>query len=71
MQNNLAIKKSITDQIANGSIRINSTKEFEWSTQRISKTRITGPLSILQGVYDELSDANYTKTLVIHEKYKY
>jgi hypothetical protein len=29
MQNNLAIKKSITEQIANGSIRINSTKEFE------------------------------------------
>jgi hypothetical protein len=29
MQNNLAIKKSITEQISNGSIRINSTKEFE------------------------------------------
>ncbi len=29
MKNNLAIKKSITEQIANGSIRINSTKEFE------------------------------------------
>jgi hypothetical protein len=29
MQNNLAIKKSITEQIASGSIRINSVKEFE------------------------------------------
>jgi CRP-like cAMP-binding protein len=29
MQNNLAIKKSITEQIANGLIRIDSTKEFE------------------------------------------
>jgi hypothetical protein len=29
MQNNLAIKKSITEQIASGSIRINSAKEFK------------------------------------------
>jgi hypothetical protein len=29
MQDNLAIKKSITEQIANGSIRVNSTKELE------------------------------------------
>ena len=29
MQNNLVIKKSITEQIACDSVRINSTKEFE------------------------------------------
>jgi hypothetical protein len=29
MQNDLAIKKSVTEKIANGSIRISSTKEFE------------------------------------------
>ena len=54
MQNNLAIKKSITEQIANGSIRINSTKEFE----RLLKLFPSDP-KLIKAYADLLSKENF------------
>jgi hypothetical protein len=54
MQNNLAIKKSITEQIANGSIRINSTKEFE----RLLKLFPSDP-KLIKACADFLSKENF------------
>ncbi len=54
MKNNLAIKKSITEQIANGSIRINSTKEFE----RLLKLFPSDP-KLIKAYADLLSKENF------------
>jgi len=54
MQNNLAIKKSIAEQIANGSIRINSTKEFE----RLLKLFPSDP-KLIKAYADLLSKENF------------
>ena len=54
MQNNLAINKSITEQIANGSIRINSTKEFE----RLLKLFPSDP-KLIKAYADLLSKENF------------
>jgi hypothetical protein len=54
MQNNLAVKKSITEQIANGSIRINSTKEFE----RLLKLFPSDP-KLIKAYADLLSKENF------------
>ena len=54
MQNNLAIKKSITEQIASGSIRINSTKEFE----RLLKLFPSDP-KLIKTYADILSKENF------------
>jgi len=54
MQDYLAIKKSITDQIANGSIRINSTEEFE----RLLKLFPSDPM-LIKAYADLLSKQNF------------
>ena len=54
MKNNLAIKNSIIEQISNGSIRINSTKEFE----RLLKLFPSDP-KLLKVYADLLSKENF------------
>jgi hypothetical protein len=54
MHNNVAIKKSITEQIASGSIRINSTKEFE----RLLKLFPSDP-KLIKAYADLLSKENF------------
>jgi hypothetical protein len=54
MQNNLAIKKSITEQIASGLIRINSAKEFE----RLLKLFPSDP-KLIKAYADLQSKENY------------
>lgn len=59
MHNNLAIKKSITEQIASGSIRINSTKEFE----RLFKLFPSDP-KLIKAYADLLSKENFLDSAV-------
>lgn len=59
MQDNLAIKKSITDQIASGSIRINSTKEFE----RLFKLFPSDP-KLIKSYADLLSKENFLDSAI-------
>jgi hypothetical protein len=54
MQNNLTIKKCITERIASGSIRINSAKEFE----RLLKLFPSDP-ELIKAYADLLSKENY------------
>jgi hypothetical protein len=54
MQNNLAIKKGISERIASGSIRINSAKEFE----RLLKLFPSDP-ELIKAYADLLSKENY------------
>ena len=54
MQNNLTIKKGITERIASGSIRINSAKEFE----RLLKLFPSDP-ELIKAYADLLSKENY------------
>jgi hypothetical protein len=54
MQNNLAIKKSNTDPIASGSIRINSTEELE----RLLKLFPSDP-KLIKSYADLLSKENF------------
>jgi len=59
MKNNLAIKNSITEQIANGSIRINSIKEFD----RILKLFPSDP-KLIKAYADLLSKENFIDSAV-------